>query len=355
MARDLLRFITCGSVDDGKSTLTGRLLYDLGQVASDQLEQLKRDSRDVGTRGSDLDFALLFDGLQAEREQGITIDVSYRYFASAERNYIVADCPGHEQYTRNMVTGASTADLAVILVDATKGVIAQTRRHAYLCSLLGIRDFVLAVTKMDLVNFDEQAFRAHEAEFASLAASLGIEHFTPIPLSGVTGSNVVTRDASCGWYSGPTLIEALNRAEPRAADASQRAFRMPVQGALRPDSGFRGFTGLIASGSIASGDRIRILPSGKTTEVVSVLIGENEVSGAEAGQSVTLTFADEVDCSRSDVIAAADDPPACADQFEATLVWMDQDALLPGRHQQCSERLRRRPQAVSETTSDEPP
>ncbi len=330
MARSLLRFITCGSVDDGKSTLIGRLLHDLGEVPDDQLATLDTDSRNVGTRSGERDFALLVDGLSAEREQGITIDVAYRYFASPTRNFIVADCPGHEQYTRNMVTGASTADLAIILVDATRGVLTQTRRHAYLCHLIGIRHFILAVTKMDLVAEGEAAFCQHEDDFAALAAEIGIGGFTAIPLSGVRGDNIVARSGHMGWYDGPTLAECLDRidAGDTAVDA---AFRLPVQGAIRPDSSFRGFTGLIAAGSIAPGQRVRIQPSGKVTDVARLLVGGDDRTLASAGESVTVTFADEVDCSRGDVIAAADDPAPVADQFDASIVWMDEDALLPGR------------------------
>jgi bifunctional enzyme CysN/CysC len=328
--RSLLRFITCGSVDDGKSTLIGRLLHDLGEVPDDQLASLADDSRVIGTRGDQKDFALLVDGLSAEREQGITIDVAYRYFASERRSFIVADCPGHEQYTRNMVTGASTADLAVILIDATRGVLTQTRRHAYLCHLLGIRHFVLAVTKMDLVDEGEARFRAHECDFGALADEIGIANFIAIPLSGVCGDNVVSRSDSMDWYGGPTLAEVLDTAEVEGGSGA-RPLRLPVQGAIRPDSTFRGFTGLIAQGLVGPGQRVRILPSGKVTQVTRVMVGSELRVEAGAGVSVTLTFADEVDCSRGDVIASADDPPAAADQFEASIVWMDEEALLPGR------------------------
>lgn len=329
MARSLLRFITCGSVDDGKSTLIGRLLHDLGQVPDDQLATLEADSRSVGTRGGATDFALLVDGLTAEREQGITIDVAYRYFASPNRNFIVADCPGHEQYTRNMVTGASTADAAVILLDATRGVLTQTRRHAFLCHLIGIRHLVLAVTKMDMAGDDEGVFRAHERDFAAVADEIGIANVTAIPLSGVRGDNVLDRSEAMDWYNGPTLAEWLDTAD--IDDDASNALRLPVQGAIRPDSRFRGVTGLIAAGAVRAGDRVRILPSGKTTSVARVLVGADDVESADARTSVTLTFADEVDCSRGDVVASAEDPPAVADQFEASIVWMDEEALLPGR------------------------
>ena len=327
---DLLRFITCGSVDDGKSTLIGRLLFDTQKLADDQLAALEKDSKAHGTRGAELDYALLVDGLSAEREQGITIDVAYRYFTSAARSFIVADCPGHEQYTRNMVTGASTADLAVILLDATRGVLTQTRRHAFLCHLLGIRQFVLAVTKMDLVQYDEAVFRGHAGDFMALAETLGLESVTAVPVSGVNGDNVAGRSAAMPWYDGPTLAEALDAAEAGVADDGA-AFRMPVQGAVRPDRNFRGVTGLVAAGTVATGDAVRILPSGNLTRIARVLVGADDADGAGEGQSVTLTFTEEVDCSRGDVVAAASDPPGVADQFEATVVWMDDEALLPGR------------------------
>ena len=327
---DLLRFITCGSVDDGKSTLIGRLLFDTQKLADDQLAALEKDSKAHGTRGTELDYALLVDGLSAEREQGITIDVAYRYFNSQRRSFIVADCPGHEQYTRNMVTGASTADLAVILLDATRGVLTQTRRHAFLCHLLGIRQFVLAVTKMDLVQYDEPTYRGHVADFMALAETLGIGRVTAVPLSGVNGDNVASRSTATPWYDGPTLAEGLDNAEAGFRDDGA-AFRMPVQGAIRPDRSFRGVTGLVASGAIAKGDAVRILPSGKQTRIGRVMVGSSDVESAGEGQSVTLTFTEEVDCSRGDVVAVASNPPAVADQFEATIVWMDDEALLPGR------------------------
>ena len=329
MGRSLLRFITCGSVDDGKSTLIGRLLHDLGQVPDDQLATLEADSRNVGTRGGATDYALLVDGLTAEREQGITIDVAYRYFSSPNRNFIVADCPGHEQYTRNMVTGASTADAAIILLDATRGVLTQTRRHAFLCHLLGIRDVALAVTKMDMAGDDEAVFRRHATDFAAVAADIGIANVTAIPLSGVRGDHVVARSATMGWYDGPTLAEWLDTVEADRGEG--QALRLPVQGAIRPDSQFRGVSGLISAGTAATGERVRILPSGKTTTIARVLVGDRDVASAPTGQSVTLTFADEVDCSCGDVVASADDPPSVADQFEASIVWMDEEALLPGR------------------------
>jgi bifunctional enzyme CysN/CysC len=329
--KTLLRFITCGSVDDGKSTLIGRLLYDSKMIFADQLASLEEDSRRVGTQGADIDFALLVDGLAAEREQGITIDVAYRFFATERRKFIVADTPGHEQYTRNMVTGASTADLAVILIDARKGVLTQTRRHSYLAHLIGIRHIVLAVNKMDLIGYDRAAYDAIVADYRAFAAEIGIETFTPIPISGFRGDNIATRSAETPWYDGPTLIDHLETVELDSVADQRRGFAMPVQWVNRPDLDFRGFAGLIASGTVAPGDRVRILPSGRTSTIARIVTQGGDLPQAVAGQSVTLTLADEIDCSRGDVIAAADAPPEVADQFEATIVWMDQEALLPGR------------------------
>ena len=325
-----LRFITCGSVDDGKSTLIGRLLYDSKAVLDDQLSSLETDSKAVGTRGDQIDFALLVDGLTAEREQGITIDVAYRYFATDKRSFIVADCPGHEQYTRNMVTGASTADLAIILLDARAGVMTQTRRHSHLCHLIGVKHFVLAVTKMDLVDYDQAVFDRHAADYRAFASSIGIADVTCIPTSGVNGDNVVATSSAMPWYDGPALLDHLEAVQ-LGSDTAARPFRLPVQLVARPDASFRGFAGLIASGSIAVGDAVRILPSGKTSTIARLLVGDRDVASAEAGQSVTVTLASEVDCSRGDVIAAADAPPEVADQFEASIVWMADEALLPGR------------------------
>ena len=329
--KSLLRFITCGSVDDGKSTLIGRLLYDSKTIFDDQLAVLEADSKRVGTQGANIDFALLVDGLAAEREQGITIDVAYRFFSTARRKFIVADTPGHEQYTRNMVTGASTADLAVILIDARKGVLTQTRRHSYLAHLLGIRNVVLAVNKMDLIGYDQARYDAIVADYRAFAKQIGIAAFTPLPISGFIGDNITTRSAKTPWYAGPTLIEHLE-AVPVDADAAQaRGFRLPVQWVNRPNLDFRGFAGLIASGSIRPGDAVRVLPSGRTSTVARIVTSDGDLAEAVAGQSVTLTLADEVDCSRGDVIAAASDPPQVADQFETTLVWMGDEPLLPGR------------------------
>jgi len=329
--KTLLRFITCGSVDDGKSTLIGRLLYDSKMIFDDQLAALEADSKRVGTQGQEIDFALLVDGLAAEREQGITIDVAYRFFATEKRKFIVADTPGHEQYTRNMVTGTSTADLAVILIDARKGVLTQTRRHSYLAHLIGIRHVVLAVNKMDLVGYDQETYAAIVAAYAAFAKSIGIERFTPIPISGFKGDNITALSPNTPWYSGPSLIEHLETVELDADADRARPFRMAVQWVNRPNLDFRGFAGTITAGTIAPGDAIRVLPSGKTSTVARVVTFDGDLDTAVAGQSVTLTLADEIDCSRGDVIAAAGDPPQVADQFEATIVWMADDALLPGR------------------------
>jgi len=326
----LLRFITCGSVDDGKSTLIGRLLYDTRQIFDDQLAILEADSKRVGTQGQGIDFALLVDGLAAEREQGITIDVAYRFFATATRKYIVADTPGHEQYTRNMVTGASTADAAVLLVDARKGVLTQTRRHSFLAQLVGVRRIVLAVNKMDLVGNDQSVFDAIVADYAAVAAATGIEQWEAIPVSGLTGDNVASRSAAIDWYDGPSLIEWLE-AVPIDDIGQGDALRMPVQWVNRPNHEFRGFAGQIAAGRVRAGDPVRILPSGRSATVARIVTAAGDLSEAVAGQSVTLTLDEEVDCSRGDVIADAQEPPEAADQFEVTLVWMDEEPLVPGR------------------------
>jgi bifunctional enzyme CysN/CysC len=330
--KSLLRFITCGSVDDGKSTLIGRLLYDSKMIFEDQLAALESDSKRHGTQGQEIDFALLVDGLAAEREQGITIDVAYRFFTTEKRKFIVADTPGHEQYTRNMVTGASTADLAVILIDARKGVLQQTRRHSYLVHLLGIRHVVLAVNKMDLVGYDQARFDAIVADYRAFADSIGIEAFTAIPISGFKGDNITAApSANTPWYGGPALIEHLESVEVDAAAAQNAAFRLPVQWVNRPNLDFRGFAGQIASGVVRPGDAVRIVPSGKTSTVARIVSMNGDLDEAVAGQSVTLTLTDEVDCSRGDTIAAAGDPPQASDQFCATFVWMDEEALKPGR------------------------
>jgi len=329
--KSLLRFITCGSVDDGKSTLIGRLLYDSKMIFEDQLDALEADSKRVGTQGQAIDFALLVDGLAAEREQGITIDVAYRFFATEKRKFIVADTPGHEQYTRNMVTGASTADLAILLIDARKGILTQTRRHSYLAHLIGIRNIVLAVNKMDLAGYDQARFDEIVADYRAFAASIGIVDFTALPLSALDGENVTTRSARMPWYEGPSLIEHLETVELDADAAQAQPLRMPVQWVNRPHLDFRGFSGLIASGAVAPGDSVRIVPSGRISTVSRIVTLDGDLDRAVAGQSVTLCLADEVDCSRGDVIAAADAPPQAADQFEATIVWMDDEPLVPGR------------------------
>ena len=329
--KSLLRFITCGSVDDGKSTLIGRLLYDARMIFEDQLAALEADSKKIGTQGQNIDFALLVDGLAAEREQGITIDVAYRFFATEKRKFIVADTPGHEQYTRNMVTGASTADLAVILVDARKGILTQTRRHSYLVNLIGIRNLVLAVNKMDLIGYDQDRYDAIVAEYRAFAKSIGIENFVPVPISGFIGDNITTRSANTPWYNGPVLMEHLENVALDATADQAKPFRLPVQWVNRPNLDFRGFSGMICAGRVAPGDAVRVLPSGKTTAVQRIVLSNGDLPEAVAGQSVTLCLADEVDCARGDVLAAADDPPQVADQFEAVIVWMFDEPMLPGR------------------------
>ncbi|MEZ5681655.1 MAG: sulfate adenylyltransferase subunit CysN [Erythrobacter sp.] len=329
--KSMLRFITCGSVDDGKSTLIGRLLYDSKMIFEDQLAALENDSKRVGTQGQEIDFALLVDGLAAEREQGITIDVAYRFFATEKRKFIVADCPGHEQYTRNMVTGASTADLAVILIDARKGVLTQTRRHSFLCHQLGIRNLVLAVNKMDLIGYDQSRFDTIVADYEEFASSIGIESFTAIPISGLAGDNITAPSENTTWYSGPVLMDHLEAVEVRSAVNRDKPFRMPVQWVNRPNLDFRGFSGLIATGSVRPGDTLRSLPSGKTSKVKSVVTMGGNLEEAVAGQSVTICLEDEIDCSRGDVLATADNPPEVADQFESTIVWMDDEPLVVGR------------------------
>jgi bifunctional enzyme CysN/CysC len=329
--KSLLRFITCGSVDDGKSTLIGRLLYDSKMIFEDQLEALQADSKKVGTQGQNIDFALLVDGLAAEREQGITIDVAYRFFSTEKRKFIVADTPGHEQYTRNMITGASTADLAVVLIDARKGVLTQTRRHSYLANLIGVRNFALAVNKMDLIGYERAKYEAIVADYRAFAESIGIKDFVALPISGLAGDNITIRLNNMPWYNGPTLIEHLETVVLDATRDVAKPFRMPVQWVNRPNLDFRGFSGLISAGSVKPGDRIRVVPSGKTSTVSRIVTLEGDLDKAVAGQSMTLCLADEIDCSRGDVMAAADDPPQSADQFECTLVWMSDEPMLAGR------------------------
>ncbi|CEE47254.1 sulfate adenylyltransferase subunit CysN [Xanthomonas citri pv. durantae] len=329
-SKPLLRFITCGSVDDGKSTLIGRLLYDSKRLFDDQLAALESDSRRHGTQGGRIDYALLMDGLAAEREQGITIDVAYRYFDTDRRKFIVADCPGHEQYTRNMATGASTADVAVVLVDAHKGLLTQTRRHSYIVSLLGIGHVVLAVNKMDLVDYDAQVFADIAEGYAALAAQLGIGQVQCIPLSALAGENLSSASMRMPWYSGPHLLQHLDTVQLEPPDAAS-GLRLPVQWVNRPNAQFRGYAGTIAAGQVRAGDAVVVVPSGRRTQVASVRDANGEVDSARAGQAVTLTLRDEIDISRGDIIAAIDDPPEVADQFAAHLLWMDDAASLPGR------------------------
>ncbi|OCX66428.1 adenylyl-sulfate kinase [Thioclava sp. SK-1] len=329
--KTMLRFITCGSVDDGKSTLIGRLLYDSKMIFEDQLATLEADSKKMGTQGEGIDFALLVDGLAAEREQGITIDVAYRFFATEKRKFIVADTPGHEQYTRNMVTGASTADLAVILIDARKGVLTQTRRHSYLVKQLGIRHVVLAVNKMDLVGYDQKVFDQIVADYTTFADSIGIDAFTAIPISGFKGDNITGPSENTPWYTGTALLPHLETVEVDNTLKQQGPFRMPVQWVNRPNLDFRGFAGLIAGGTVKPGDEVRVLPSGKTSKIARIVAMEGDRDQAVAGESVTLTLEDEIDCSRGQVIVAAKSPLEVADQFESTIVWMDEQPLVPGR------------------------
>ncbi|OGT60514.1 MAG: adenylyl-sulfate kinase [Gammaproteobacteria bacterium RIFCSPHIGHO2_12_FULL_63_22] len=331
-AKPRLRFITCGSVDDGKSTLIGRLLYESRNLFDDQLSALERDSRRHGTQGEEIDYALLLDGLDAEREQGITIDVAYRYFSTDRRSFIVADCPGHEQYTRNMATGASTADLAVVLVDARKGLLTQTRRHSYIAALFGIRQVVLAVNKMDLVDYSQVVFDQIVADYQGLASSLGIASVTAIPLSGLVGDNVMSRSTAMPWFTGPALLEHLETVDLDAgAGRPELSFRMPVQWVCRPSQDFRGFTGQVAAGEVRIGDELVSTSSGRRSRVTSLMLGSEPLSVASEGQSILLTLADEIDVSRGDILAAAASPPPVSDQFGAHLLWMGDEPMLPGR------------------------
>jgi bifunctional enzyme CysN/CysC len=329
--KGLLRFITCGSVDDGKSTMIGRLLYESKMLFEDQLAALEADSRKMGTQGDNLDFALLVDGLAAEREQGITIDVAYRFFSTDRRKFIVADTPGHEQYTRNMVTGASTADVAVVMVDARKGVLVQTRRHSYLASLIGIRSIVVAISKMDLVDWSEKTFRGIVEEYDAFARPLGFTSITYLPLSALKGDNVTVQSEHMDWYRGTTLMGYLETVPVDEDRLQSTPFRLPVQWVNRPNLDFRGFTGTIASGVVTTGDRVRIQPAGRETRVARIVSADGDMERAVAGQSITLTLTDEVDISRGDIISTIDTPASVADQFEATLVWMAEEAMLPGR------------------------
>ena len=327
--KSLLRFITCGSVDDGKSTLIGRMLYDSRMIFEDQLAALEADSQKMGTQGKEIDFALLVDGLAAEREQGITIDVAYRFFATDKRKFIVADTPGHEQYTRNMVTGASTADVAVILIDARRGVLTQTRRHSYLASLVGIRNVVLAINKMDLVNYSQDVFNRIVGDYMNFANGLALENIVAIPMSALGGDNITEKSGNTPWYMGPPLLTHLETVPTRSSDR-WAAFRMPVQWVNRPNLDFRGFSGLIAAGSVKPGDTVRVMPSGRESQVARVVL-DGDMPFAVAGQSVTVCLADEIDCSRGDVLTGVDDPIEVSDQFEVTIVWMNETAMLPGR------------------------
>jgi len=328
--KSLLRFITCGSVDDGKSTLIGRLLYESKLIFEDQLAALEADSKKVGTQGDRIDFALLVDGLAAEREQGITIDVAYRFFSTEKRKFIVADTPGHEQYTRNMATGASTADLAVVMIDARKGVLTQTRRHSFIVSMLGVKHVVLCINKMDLVDWSQHVYNEIDEEYRSFARTLGIPSVMTIPVSALEGDNVTEHSTRMPWYNGPALMEYLETVDVESDDQA-KPFRLPVQWVNRPNLDFRGFCGQIASGTVRPGDRIKALPSGRESKVARIVTYDGDLDQAVAGQSVTLTLADEIDISRGDVIATANAPAEVADQFEAHVLWMSQNHMLPGR------------------------
>jgi bifunctional enzyme CysN/CysC len=328
--KDLLRFITCGSVDDGKSTLIGRLLYESKMLFEDQLTALEADSKKLGTQGGNLDFALLVDGLAAEREQGITIDVAYRAFTTSRRKFIVADTPGHEQYTRNMATGASTAELAIILIDARRGVLTQTRRHTFICTLLGIKKLVVCVNKMDLVNYSRETFETIEADYRAFAKSVGAEDITMIPASALVGDNIIERSAKMPWYQGPTLMAHLETV-PVGEDLRQQPFRLPVQWVSRPNQNFRGFAGTIASGTVKTGDTLKVLPSGRQSTVTRIVTADGDLQSAIADQAITITLADEIDVSRGDVLCAANAPVEVSDQFEVEVLWMGDQEMLPGR------------------------
>ena len=329
--KSLLRFITCGSVDDGKSTLIGRLLYESKMLFEDQLSQLEADSKKVGTQGGDLDFALLVDGLSAEREQGITIDVAYRFFSTDKRKFIVADTPGHEQYTRNMVTGASTADVAIILIDGRKGVLTQTRRHSYLVSLIGIRHVVLAINKLDMVGYSKEIYDKIDADYRAFASQIGLQNIVTIPMSALKGDNITEPSANTPWYQGPTLMGYLETVQVEDAADQSGPFRMPVQWVNRPNLDFRGYAGIVVGGSVKRGNRLRVLPSGKESRVARIVTREGDLEEAVSGQSITITLEDEIDISRGDILATIDAPARVADQFEATIVWMSDEPMLPGR------------------------
>ena len=329
--KSLLRFITCGSVDDGKSTLIGRMLYESQMLFDDQLSALKHDSKKIGTQGDEIDFALLVDGLAAEREQGITIDVAYRFFSTDKRKYIVADTPGHEEYTRNMATGASTADVAIILIDAEQGVLTQTRRHSFIVSMVGVKKVLLAVNKLDLVDYSEDVYRQIVSDYSTFAESaLDIESITAVPISALLGDNVVNRSENTPWYNGETIMQYLENIEVQNR-RKQASFRMPVQWVNRPNSNFRGFSGLIASGETKIGDKVRLHPGGKESTIESIVTWDGELQQASAGQSVTITLNDEIDVSRGDIIATPTDPCGVADQFQSRILWMSADAMIPGR------------------------
>lgn len=329
--KSLLRFITCGSVDDGKSTLIGRMLYESHMLFDDQLSSLKADSKKMGTQGEKIDFALLVDGLAAEREQGITIDVAYRFFSTDKRKYIVADTPGHEEYTRNMATGASTADVAIILVDAEQGILTQTRRHSFIVSMVGVKHVLLAINKLDLVNYSEDVYDKIVSEYQDFAKNaLNVESITSIPISALIGDNVVEKSQNTPWYKGQTIIEYLEKIEILNKKINQ-SFRMPVQWVNRPNSNFRGFSGLISSGEINSGDKVRILPGGQTSLIKNIVTFDGDLANAKAGQSVTIMLEDEIDVSRGDIITISEDPCGEADQFQAHILWMNDDAMIPGR------------------------
>ncbi|MGH1351953.1 MAG: sulfate adenylyltransferase subunit CysN, partial [Methyloligellaceae bacterium] len=329
-SKGLLRFLTCGSVDDGKSTLIGRLLYDSKMIFEDQLATLEKDSKKMGSSGEELDLALLVDGLQAEREQGITIDVAYRYFSTPKRKFIVADTPGHVQYTRNMATGASTSDLAIILVDARQGILTQTKRHSCIVSLLGIRNVVLAVNKMDLVEYSQERFDEIAAAYIEFAKGLGIENIVPIPMSALKGDNVITPSEEMSWYTGPSLISHLEDVDVSSHEEKQ-PFRFPVQWVNRPNLDFRGFSGTVAGGQIAPGDEVVVLPSAKQSTVDRIVTHDGDMESAQSGDAVTITLKDEIDISRGDVIVSGEQRPEVSDQFAAHIIWMAEDAMLPGR------------------------
>ena len=329
--KELLRFITCGSVDDGKSTLIGRMLYESHMLFDDHLAALEADSKKVGTQEGEIDFALLVDGLAAEREQGITIDVAYRFFSTDKRKYIVADTPGHEEYTRNMATGASTADVAIILVDASQGVLTQTRRHSFIVSMVGVKRIILAVNKLDLVDYSEEVFNQIKSDYTNFAnEALTLEEITAIPISALKGDNIVESSENTPWYDGQSVMEYLETVEV-AASSQSRPFRMPVQWVNRPNREFRGFAGLIGSGCISAGDKIRVLPSGTESTVARIVTCDGDLELAGAGRSVTLTLTDEIDISRGDIITSADSPCSSADQFQARILWMNDSAMMPGR------------------------